>query len=215
MANIVRKQMVAVEGATVRERLQAMDDSAVVTAFLGGEDLLQVGEYAERKFRENRRAMVFHGPMHRIQHTVGNVGGTWDKQKISTGHVATLQEKVQSVRRGEQKFTLARRVCSRNLTIDENTEPTPVGRDACGSSDRCANGTGPAVLGRSARGRTRTGAHFRAGEDLEGDPPDARLALPDREAGQPPAHSPGGRSRGSPAPSASGGGVGRNGGRRR
>ena len=36
MADIVRKQMVAVEGATVRERLQAMDDSAVVTAFLGG-----------------------------------------------------------------------------------------------------------------------------------------------------------------------------------
>src|SRR5467141_1570862 len=38
MADIVRKQMVAVEGATVRERLQAMDDSAVVTAFLGGEE---------------------------------------------------------------------------------------------------------------------------------------------------------------------------------
>src|SRR6202162_6417201 len=38
MADIVRKQMVAVEGATVRERLQAMDDSTVVTAFLGGEE---------------------------------------------------------------------------------------------------------------------------------------------------------------------------------
>src|SRR3981081_2922658 len=38
MADIVRKQMVAVEGMTVRERLQAMDDSAVVTAFLGGEE---------------------------------------------------------------------------------------------------------------------------------------------------------------------------------
>src|SRR6202163_238719 len=38
MADIVRKQMVAVEGATVRERLQAMDDSAVVTSFLGGEE---------------------------------------------------------------------------------------------------------------------------------------------------------------------------------
>src|SRR5438270_13124053 len=38
MADIVRKQMVAVEGATVRERLQAMDESAVVTAFLGGEE---------------------------------------------------------------------------------------------------------------------------------------------------------------------------------
>ena len=38
MADIVRKQMVSVEGATVRERLQAMDDSAVVTAFLGGEE---------------------------------------------------------------------------------------------------------------------------------------------------------------------------------
>src|ERR1700681_4775553 len=38
MADIVRKQMVAAEGATVRERLQAMDDSAVVTAFLGGEE---------------------------------------------------------------------------------------------------------------------------------------------------------------------------------
>src|SRR5438552_17158114 len=38
MADIVRKQVVAVEGQTVRERLQAMDDSAVVTAFLGGEE---------------------------------------------------------------------------------------------------------------------------------------------------------------------------------
>jgi RNA polymerase sigma-70 factor (ECF subfamily) len=38
MADIVRKQKVSVEGATVRERLQAMDDSAVVTAFLGGEE---------------------------------------------------------------------------------------------------------------------------------------------------------------------------------
>src|SRR5436309_10427518 len=37
MADIVRKQIVSVEG-TVRERLQAMDDSAVVTAFLGGEE---------------------------------------------------------------------------------------------------------------------------------------------------------------------------------
>jgi len=38
MAEIVRKRAVAVEGASVRERLQAMDDSAVVTAFLGGEE---------------------------------------------------------------------------------------------------------------------------------------------------------------------------------
>src|SRR5438874_6003291 len=38
MADIVRKQIVVVEGLTVRERLQAMDDSAVVTAFLGGEE---------------------------------------------------------------------------------------------------------------------------------------------------------------------------------
>src|SRR3979409_1270359 len=38
MADIVRKQKISVEGATVRERLQAMDDSAVVTAFLGGEE---------------------------------------------------------------------------------------------------------------------------------------------------------------------------------
>src|SRR5947209_2655210 len=38
MADIVRKQIVSVEGLTVRERLQAMDDSAVVTAFLGGEE---------------------------------------------------------------------------------------------------------------------------------------------------------------------------------
>ena len=39
MADIVRKQMVAVEGATVRERLLAMDDSDVVTAYLVGEEL--------------------------------------------------------------------------------------------------------------------------------------------------------------------------------
>src|SRR6185295_3506829 len=38
MADIVRKHAVSVEGQTVRERLQAMDDSAVVTAFLGGEE---------------------------------------------------------------------------------------------------------------------------------------------------------------------------------
>jgi len=38
MADIVRKHVVTVEGQTVRERLQAMDDSAVVTAFLGGEE---------------------------------------------------------------------------------------------------------------------------------------------------------------------------------
>src|SRR5580765_615820 len=38
MADIVRKHAVSVEGQTVRERLQAMDDSAVVTEFLGGEE---------------------------------------------------------------------------------------------------------------------------------------------------------------------------------
>ncbi|HEY4671258.1 MAG TPA: sigma-70 family RNA polymerase sigma factor, partial [Gemmatimonadaceae bacterium] len=38
MADIVRKHVVSVEGPTVRERLQAMDDSAVVTEFLGGEE---------------------------------------------------------------------------------------------------------------------------------------------------------------------------------
>src|SRR3954462_16019352 len=38
MADIVRKQAVSVEGPNVRERLQAMDDSAVVTVFLGGEE---------------------------------------------------------------------------------------------------------------------------------------------------------------------------------
>src|SRR6267142_3065175 len=38
MADIVRKQAVSVEGPSIRERLQAMDDSAVVTAFLGGEE---------------------------------------------------------------------------------------------------------------------------------------------------------------------------------
>ena len=38
MADSVRKQKVSVEVGTVRERLQAMDDSAVVTAFLGGEE---------------------------------------------------------------------------------------------------------------------------------------------------------------------------------
>src|SRR5207237_1973478 len=38
MADIVRKRVVSVEGPSVSERLQAMDDSAVVTAFLGGEE---------------------------------------------------------------------------------------------------------------------------------------------------------------------------------
>src|SRR5256714_4248869 len=38
MADIVRKHVVSVEGPTIRERLQAMDDSAVVSAFLGGEE---------------------------------------------------------------------------------------------------------------------------------------------------------------------------------
>src|SRR5258705_426758 len=36
MADIVRKQIVSVEGATVRKRLQEMHDAAVVTAFLVG-----------------------------------------------------------------------------------------------------------------------------------------------------------------------------------
>src|ERR1700730_12332303 len=38
MADIVRKKAVSVEGPSLRERLQAMDDSAVVAAFLGGEE---------------------------------------------------------------------------------------------------------------------------------------------------------------------------------
>jgi RNA polymerase sigma-70 factor (ECF subfamily) len=38
MADIVRKHAVPAQGPTIRERLQAMDDSAVVTAFLGGEE---------------------------------------------------------------------------------------------------------------------------------------------------------------------------------
>src|SRR3954453_15166466 len=38
MADIVRKHVVSVEGPTIRERLKAQDDTAVVTAFLGGEE---------------------------------------------------------------------------------------------------------------------------------------------------------------------------------
>src|ERR1700675_1425847 len=38
MADSVRKQEIPGQGATVRERLRGMDDSAVVTAFLGGEE---------------------------------------------------------------------------------------------------------------------------------------------------------------------------------
>ena len=38
MANIARRQVVQPQGANVREQLKAMDDSGVVTAFLGGEE---------------------------------------------------------------------------------------------------------------------------------------------------------------------------------
>src|SRR4051812_1818025 len=38
MASIARKQTFQVQGTTVREQLHAMDDSGVVTAFLGGEE---------------------------------------------------------------------------------------------------------------------------------------------------------------------------------
>ena len=38
MRSIVRKQEIPSQGTTVREKLRAMDDSAVVTAFLGGEE---------------------------------------------------------------------------------------------------------------------------------------------------------------------------------
>src|SRR3954463_15271101 len=38
MADIVRKQALPAIGPTIRERLRTLDDSAVVTAFLGGEE---------------------------------------------------------------------------------------------------------------------------------------------------------------------------------
>src|SRR5687767_11767851 len=38
MANIARRQAVQPQGASVREQLKAMDDSGVVSAFLGGEE---------------------------------------------------------------------------------------------------------------------------------------------------------------------------------
>src|SRR5216117_1141387 len=38
MRSIARKQEIPNQGVSVRERLRAMDDSAVVTAFLGGEE---------------------------------------------------------------------------------------------------------------------------------------------------------------------------------
>src|SRR5829696_3412036 len=38
MASVARKQEIPNQGITVRERLRAMDDSGVVTAFLGGEE---------------------------------------------------------------------------------------------------------------------------------------------------------------------------------
>jgi len=38
MANVIRKHVVATPGAAVRDRLRLMDDSGVVTAFLGGEE---------------------------------------------------------------------------------------------------------------------------------------------------------------------------------
>ncbi len=38
MSNVARRQVVQPQGASVREQLKAMDDSGVVTAFLGGEE---------------------------------------------------------------------------------------------------------------------------------------------------------------------------------
>ena len=38
MSSIARRQAVQPQGASVREQLKAMDDSGVVTAFLGGEE---------------------------------------------------------------------------------------------------------------------------------------------------------------------------------
>ncbi len=38
MANVIRKHVVATPGAAVRDQLRLMDDAAVVTAFLGGEE---------------------------------------------------------------------------------------------------------------------------------------------------------------------------------
>ena len=48
MADVAIKRAVSLPGAAVRERLRAMDDSAVVAQFLGGE---------ERAFRRASRTL--------------------------------------------------------------------------------------------------------------------------------------------------------------
>jgi hypothetical protein len=40
--------------------------------------------------------------MHRIENTVGNVGGTWDKQKISTGHARRSRKKFDQFKLGNR-----------------------------------------------------------------------------------------------------------------
>src|SRR5450756_3076903 len=77
MANIVRKQAVSVEGPSVRERLQAMDDSAVVTAFLGGEERA----FSELVTRYQTRLLNF------VYRTIGDREKAEDLVPVSYTHL--------------------------------------------------------------------------------------------------------------------------------
>src|SRR5678809_784725 len=89
----------------------------------------------------------------------GTLVGPGTKRKFRPDMLELQEKRVRSVRVREEKLALARRARRRNLTIDENSEPTRVGRDAGGTTNRFANGARPAVLGCGALRRARSRAH--------------------------------------------------------
>src|SRR6478609_7714668 len=100
MADIVRKHVVSVEGPTVRERLQAMDDSAVVTEFLGGEERA----FSELVTRYQTRLLNF------VYRTIG------DREKAED----LVQEVFIRVHRHLQRFDRSKKFSTWIYTIASN-----------------------------------------------------------------------------------------------
>src|SRR4051794_29364553 len=100
MASIARKQTFQVQGTTVREQLHAMDDSGVVTAFLGGEERA----FSELVERYQTRLLNF------VYRTIG------DREKAED----LVQEVFIRVHRHLQRFDRSKKFSTWIYTIASN-----------------------------------------------------------------------------------------------
>lgn len=81
------------------------------------EHALQISEERPWQLWKSRRAMVLLGAMHRAKHTVGNVGGTGNEEKMTAGHVRPARESGPASRRRARVWRAACRTRSAHIAF--------------------------------------------------------------------------------------------------